>query len=312
MSDAPAWFDEEPDAAPRRRRRFVIVAAIAATSWLVLAVVLVRGSGGATPAGDPSETAAAPGARADTDPADHEGDGEVASQDPDGGPGGGAEHGGADEPGAGARAEAAGGAEATGVGREEAEALTIAVVRGWLSDGGPDLAVPGIEVDRSAYLEHVAVESIVVPSEGLAVARALLVLLVRDGDHYTEAIVRRAAVPLTVTPTSVHPGGPPWWLPSAPDLTTVPPEATATAAAEAGDAVTAALEASGYLEVSVTAVTETNGGTLVADVTARTPGGDHVDGPVWLHPTPQGLEVLGDVGRELPPPVAPTATDPGG
>jgi hypothetical protein len=327
VSDAPAWFDEEPDAVPRRRRRFVIVAAIAAASWIVLAVVLLRGSGGATTAADPSATPATSGSHGDAHEPDPEAADDVTSEGPEGDRGtgeattdsrAGAPSGAEGTDGAEGADGAEGtdgtadGADATGVGREEAEALTIAVVRGWLSDGGPDLVVPGIEVDRRAYLEHVAVESIVVPSEGLAVARTLLVLLVRDGDHYTDAIVRRAAVPLTVTPTSVHPGGPPWWLPNTPDLTAVPPEATPAAADDAGEAVAAALEASGYHEVSVAAVTETRGGTLVADVTARTATGDHVDGPIWLHPTAQGLEVLGEVARPRPSADAPDATDPGG
>lgn len=308
MSHTPAWFDEEPEAARPPRRRFVSVAAIAAASWVVLALVLVRGGGGSPVTVDPEGAAATAGVRADTRDDGRDDQAETDRPDERGMPAAAADPGQTDggaAPGAGEGPDGAGSGpsdvEPTAVGREEAEALAIAVVRGWLSDGGPDLPVPGIEVDRRAYLEHVAVESVVVPSDGLAVARTLLVLLVRDGDHYTEAIVRRAAVPLTVTPDSVHPGGPPWWLPSAPDLTPVAPEVTASAAPDAGDSVAATLEAAGYAEVRVAAVRATDGGTLIADVTARTPTGDPVQGPVWLHPTPQGLVVLGDVPQRRAP-----------
>jgi hypothetical protein len=318
VSDTPAWFDEEPDAARRPRRRFVIVAAFAAASWLVLAAVLVRGGASAPDAATAQDVAATHGVHGDGSEDDAD-----AGTDPRSESGARAEPGAQAEPAAQDEAspdgqtEAPGGAPpgnaATGVGREEAEALAIAVVRGWLSDGGPDLAVPGIEVDRRAYLEHVAVEAIVVPSDGLAVARTLLVLLVRDGDHYTEAVVRRAAVPLTVTTGSVHPGGPPWWLPTAPDLTPVAPQATATADPDAEGAVTAALEAAGYDQVRVATVEATDGGTLIATVAARTPAGDRIDGPVWLHPTAQGLVVLGDVSAQRPAADAPDGTaDPSG
>lgn len=311
MPDTPAWFDEEPEAARPRRRRFVSVVAIAAASWVVLALVLLQGSGGAPAATGPHGPAATVGAPADTrDGSDHQAETDRAdAADTSAAPAEPAETEAGSASGTDQGPDAAGsgpaGAEPTAVGREEAEALAIAVVRGWLSDGGPDLPVPGIEVDRRAYLEHVAVESVVVPSDGLAVARTLLVLLIRDGDHYTEAVVRRAAVPLTVTPDSVHPGGPPWWLPSAPDLTPVAPEATASAAPDAGDSVAATLEAAGYAEVSVAAVRATDGGTLVAEVTARTAAGDPVRGPVWLHPAPQGLVLLGDVHQRPAPSGAP-------
>ncbi|WP_052666168.1 hypothetical protein [Nitriliruptor alkaliphilus] len=300
MADA-SWFEDELEVAPRPRRRLVLVLALVATSWIVLALVLVRGDGrsaGMAPA--THDHAAAPEEQTDAeplpeavDPADDEVPSGAIDPPPSTAPSG------------------------VTVSREEAEALTLAVVRGWLSDGGPDLGLPGIEVDRRAYLEHAAIEGMDLPSDDLAVARVLLVLLVREDDRYVEATVRRAAVPLTVTPTSVHPGGTPWWLPDAPDLTPVPPATQAVHDPDLADAVLAALTEAGYRAPGVSELAVTGAGTIVAEVTATTPSGDEVAGPIWLAATGDGPVVLGRA-REAPmPPGPPTPgsdapTDPAG
>lgn len=300
MTDA-SWFEDELEAAPRPRRRLLLVLALVATSWVVLALVLVRGDGGET----------------EVTPAGHD---HAADLDDPAGE--------APPPDGGDRADEELPPEATApappptvdagnvtVSREEAEALALAVVRGWLSDGGPDLAVPGIEVDRRAYLEHAAIEGMDLPSDDLAVARVLLVLLIREDDRYVEAAVRRAAVPLTVTPTSVHPGGAPWWLPTAPDLTPVPPTTETVQDPALEDGVLAALAEAGYRDAGVTGLAVTGAGTVVAEVTATTPAGDEVAGPIWLAVTGDGPVVLG--GPHAGPARPPTddsdaTTDPGG
>lgn len=295
MADDPAWFEDEfPTDGRRPRRRVTVLVALIAASWIVLALVLVR-SHGAAPTATATEGRSTRVDQPDPDAADASGH-DPRGQDPPGAvPGDDAGGTPVTDPGAEAGAAAPPLPEeaVAPVSRDEAEAVAVAVLRGWLSDGGPDLPVPGVAVDRRAYLEHVALEAFDVPSDELAVARMLVVLLLRDGDRYTEAVVRRAAVPLTLATTSVRPGGRPWWLPTGPDLTPDPPDATpVTTAATVAD-VTAALTAAGYLDATVAEVATTAGGTFVADVTARTPDGDPVEGPVWLHPSPDGLLVLG-------------------
>src|SRR5690606_17903526 len=104
---------------------------------------------------------------------------------------------------------------------------------------------------------------------------------------------RRAAVPLTLSATSIHPGGQPWWLPGEHDLTPVEPHAATVDDPETHLAVVGALETAGYREVELVELATTDGGTLVATVTASTTDGDPIDGPVWLHPTSDGFALLG-------------------
>lgn len=320
MADDASWFEDELEPARRPRRRIALAVGFAAVAWIVVAFVLLRSGSGAPPDGRAGATAGdvtgtdglvADGPRTDA------GEG-ARTADASGGPEAGEAGPTTTEGPSGASPAPPTAPGAAGrVGRDQAEALVIAVVRGWLSDAGPDLDVPGVPVDRRAYLEHVAVEGIDLPSDDLAVARTLLVLLVRDGDRYTDAVVRRAAVPLTVTATTVHPGGAPWWLPSVPDLTPVPPSTTPLDGEDERLAAIGALEDAGYEEVEVTDLAVTAAGAVVATVAARTPAGDPVDGPVWLHATPDGLVVLGGphpaTARGAPdgPGPGPTATPPG-
>jgi hypothetical protein len=297
VTDTPAWFEDEYE--PRPRRRLVVAGTAVVIAWVAVAVaVLVLGTDGGQAAGsDPARVQGAEGAPNGAVEVADPVEGAAPRTDDEGRPVG------ADElPVAGDEDGPAPGGEggvgttspgATTVSRDAAEAIAVAVARAWLSDGGPDLRVPGIEVDRRAYLEHVSVEGFDLAGPDLAVARLQLVLLVRDGEHYTEVLVRRAAVPLLLSAASVAPAGQPWFLPGAPELTTTPPGTTPLEDPEVTTSVAQALVAAGYLEVEVGDIEVTPDGSLVAQVLASTTVGEVVDGPVWLAPTPSGLVLLG-------------------
>ncbi|MEX1162334.1 MAG: hypothetical protein WEB03_02015 [Nitriliruptor sp.] len=298
MSDETIrWFDDEPDVpTPSRRTRWLLVAAVA--PWLVVVLVLVR-SGSASPTqvapaaiGGGPTAASAGGAddehRADDDGGDGaNGDTDRAVVEPQGSL--------LDEPASGASQDGHGATDlvTSRVAYGVAEALAVAVTRAWLSDAGPDLPAPGIDVRRGAYLEHVVVERIDLVDPQLAVATVSVVLLERDGDVYGAATLRRVAVPLTVTPSTVHAGGTPWWLATALDLTPVPPETGVNDDPAAPDAAVDALTAAGYRDVTVAGLAVTSTGVVVAEVTATTEAGDRIDGPVWLRSSADGLELLG-------------------
>jgi hypothetical protein len=271
----PSWFDDEPDRPRRRPSRRVVVTLVAATiPWLVLVVLLLRGT--------PTEP---PRVAATTHPA------------PDAGA-----DGPSDDPGARGDAAADGappaepvveGAVSSSAEIGDASAVATAVVRAWLSDAAPDLAVAGIEPDRRAYLEHVTLQRVEVPGPDAAVATLSVVLLVRDDDRYVDAVVRRVAVPLTLSATAVHPGGAPWWLPDELDLDPAAPRLTPTDDPATDDAVHAALTRAGYEDVTIRDIGQGQGELVVATVEATTPAGDPVDGPLWLVGDPSSLTVLG-------------------
>jgi hypothetical protein len=298
--DAPRWLDDdtEPPSGPRRLRTLLVVAVV---PWLVLGVVLLRGATvptgadgtldagaapatGADPGQDvPSVGGSPPGSSVPPGPAPHDDHAPVS----DHASAHGSDHDDADAPPAPLASDAGldGRVPAdhpTRVAHGVAEALVVAITRAWLSDAGPDLEVQGIEVDRSGYLEHVAVERIALEGDSLAVATVTVVVLDRDGDRYDGATVRRAAVPLRVTATTVHPAGQPWWLPAALDLTPQPPEAAAVDDAAVTLAVAEALDAAGYRDPTIGELAVADGGTVVASVTASVAEGVPVRSDVWL------------------------------
>jgi hypothetical protein len=305
--DAPRWFDDDEPSGRSRRLPLLVLAAV--VPWAVLAVVLVRAPG-TTPT-DRTHAAVTPPspATADDQPVapddqpvapetpsgttDAAGDDTAAAADTsaDAAPLG---------PGAGHDHRAAEGDDPpevpadhpTRVAHGVAEALVVAVTRAWLSDAGPDLHVDGVEVDRTGYLEHVAVERIELDGDDLAVATVSVIVLERDAERYTDVALRRAAVPLRVTPTTVHPAGPPWWLPTPPDLVPRPPDTEPLADPELVAATVETLTQAGYRDPAVDSLAVTGGGTLIAEVVAATPAGEQLRGPVWLRIDADGRPVV--------------------
>jgi hypothetical protein len=307
--DAPRWFDDVAEP-PARSRRLPTLLVAAVVPWIVLAVVLLRGApapsatddplgagvvtapaddhypdqhvppaAGSSPGNGPSTTPGDGHDHATDHSRDHTHDHDTPSHDAD------------DSPDAGSSASPPEDRPVDGrdpldhptrVAHGVAEALVVAIARAWLSDAGPDLEVEGVEVDRGGYLEHVAVERIALEGDSSAVATVTVVVLDRDDDRYVGASVRRAAVPLHVTATTVHPAGQPWWLPSALDLTPQPPETAPVDDEAVTAAVRDALEAAGYRDPTVDDLAVTDGGTLVASVSTSLPDGVPVRSDVWL------------------------------
>ncbi len=290
------WFDDEPEGPPpSRRTRWLLVAAVA--PWLVVVLVIARSGPGDPTSVAPAAVAAAQAATGDADDTGDDGTGQDGTgahptEQPETAPAGSntEERSGG---GAGVPVDRAGDVVPSRIAYGVAEALAVATTRAWLSDAGPDLPAPDIDVHRGAYLEHVVVERIDLVDPQVAVATVSVVLLERDGDVYGGAALRRVAVPLTVTPSTVHVGGSPWWLPTALDLTLVPPDLDAHDDPAASHATTDALTAAGYRDVTVHRLATTAAGIVVAEVEATTGSGDRIDGPVWLRAGGDGLELLG-------------------
>lgn len=179
------------------------------------------------------------------------------------------------------------------IGPESGDLAAVAaiVARAWLTGVEPVLSVGDLDPLEGHYVEHLVVEAVERPSTDTAVATLAAVVL-EDGGEGFVARVRRLAVPLVVGPAGGRPAGPPWFLP-APDLRpaalpTVPVDDPAVLLA-AAEAVTAA----GYLDAELHALERTDHGPWVARISARTPDGVAVDGPVWLRRHLDGFVVAG-------------------
>lgn len=298
------WMDEHADAPPERRttRRPMLLVALAVVPWLVVAALLlapgrtVTEEPAATPPADtghgranaaPSEATPAEGAPADTTgpPAT----GESAGVPP--------RDGGQPDPGAVADPSGAGlelleirGQWRAQAGAEEAASVAVAVARAWLTGLEPRLHVDGVEpVDDRAYVEHLVVEAVEQPAAGASVVT--LVAVVLDGEELLPR-VRRLAVPVSWGSSGPQPAGTPWWLP-APSLRTRPLERAAVEDDAEELAVLEALAAAGFEVDGIDGLWRTGSWPMVAEVRARTPAGDRLDGPVWLRPHQGGYVVGG-------------------
>ena len=327
--DGPHWtagdLSDDPEEGDRPPRRSRLLLVLAAAPWLV--VVWLLGSPGTPPAPDAGEPAAAdagePAAPASPagDPADGAGhhDAEAADvqpapvHDPPPGPAPTgpvadvAGDGPASDPDPGASDPDPGmsdpdpglvlleqrGRWRVEAGAEEAAALAVVVARAWLTDHEPRLAIADLappEVGR--YAEHLVVEAVESTSPDLTVVTLLAVLL--DGQDELTTTVRRVAVPIALDVRGARPAGAPWWLPG-PSLTPAPPTTRPLEdAAELLDAVDA-LQAAGYEDVTLDRLEDLGGTAAVATVTARTPDGERVDGPVVLRRHVDRYVVAGDV-----------------
>jgi hypothetical protein len=178
-------------------------------------------------------------------------------------------------------------------GAEEAAALAVVVARAWLTDHEPRLAIvdlPPPEVGR--YAEHLVVEAVEATAPDLTVVTLLAVLL--DGQDELTTTVRRVAVPIALDARGARPAGQPWWLPG-PDLTPAPPPTRPLEDAADLLAAVDALQAAGYEDVTLDRLEHLGGTAAAATVTARTPDGERLDGPVVLRRHVDRYVVAGDV-----------------
>lgn len=209
-------------------------------------------------------------------------------------------------------------------GAGEAAAVAHLVAREWLDDIGVPLGIEEVEaVGTGAYVEHIVVEAVDVPSPDAAVVTLVALLLEVSDGSYDGARTARVAVPVHLAREGARPAGAPWWLPG-PDLRPVSLDERVldddpTLLAEAG----AALQAAGYRDIDVTSVALSDSWPIAVSATAIAPG---QSGPaehrVWLRQHLDGLVVAGwlpdvvadDEGRPLDlrqTPSAPTEDAPG-
>jgi hypothetical protein len=178
-------------------------------------------------------------------------------------------------------------------GAEEAAALAVVVARAWLTDHEPRLAIVDLEPPEvGRYAEHLVVEAVEATAPELTVVTLLAVLL--DGQDELTTTVRRVAVPIALDARGARPAGPPWWLPG-PDLTPAPPPTRPVEDAADLLAAVEALQAAGYEDVTLDRLEDLGGAAAAATVTARTPDGERLDGPVVLRRHVDRYVVAGDV-----------------
>jgi hypothetical protein len=314
VGHGPHWtagdLADDPEEGARSPRRSRLLLALAAAPWLV--VVWLLGSPGAPPPADGGDVASLPVEGTDEQAAHH--DVEAAHTPPPGDPGtpdpaGTAADGTPDEPwddpptptqdpapddpGKELLLLEQRGRWRVEAGAEEAAALAVVVARAWLTDHQPrltiaDLATP--EVGR--YAEHLVVEAVEGTAPELTVVTLLAVLL--DGHDDLTATVRRLAVPIALDARGARPAGAPWWLPG-PDLTPAPLATRPVEDAAELLAAVGALESAGYEDVTLQRLEDLGGTAAVATVTARTPDGEDLDGPVVLRRHVDRYVVAGDV-----------------
>ncbi len=284
--DDSHWsFEDDEPTAPRRRRPVLLLAA--GLPWLVLAVLMLRGSGGvsqdatplAAPAPSPSAGASAeasiePTTDATTDPASPADGAGQPSEDP---------------------------TTATLITSQardtatiaDATALAVPIARAWLTDVPPRLDLGIGQADDTGYVEHLGAESVDFPAPGQLVVSLVAVLLHAEGDQYTSVEVRRLAVPLTVDRYGARPAGSPWWLPD-PDLRVDAPSTTPVDDPEVLAQAGAALEEAGYRDVGVTSLARSDGWAWIVTATAVAPSGSApAEHTVWLRPHLGRLVVSG-------------------
>ncbi|MDP9021573.1 MAG: hypothetical protein M3N57_02520, partial [Actinomycetota bacterium] len=256
----PGWdILEDPAPAAPRRGRWLLVAATA--PWAVVGLLLLRPSGPVA-----SDLPPAPGESATQDP------GTRLAEAPSNGrePVLAGEDVATTDPAAPATTEIVRFGPRVTPGPSEAAATAVLVARGWLGEVGPELPLPFDPAATTAYVEHLAVASVDLPSPDLAVVTVVGVLLdVADGE-YTDARPVRVAVPVRLDATGARPAGEPWWL-SPPELTADPPDwepvDDEALLADAG----AALVAAGYADVDVRSVERSDGWPLRVTAVAVAP-----------------------------------------
>lgn len=307
----PDWLLEEP-APTEPRRRPPRLLALAVLPWVVvLALVLPRPGTAPSPSPEHDQATstleptqpAAPDAAADL-PTPAPGDGLAPGPDPAPGPGDHTARSAHDPDGAAPAIDPD--AEVLWAlehptsyrlrpGPEEAAALAVAVARAWLTGLEPTLEVDGIAApDAGRYAEHLVVEAVEPVGGDATVVTLLAVLLTPAAEHQDTGGIelRRLAVPVATTREGTRPAGTPWWLPE-PTMAVLRPSLDAPLGAEERQEALLALERVGFAEVALDELHAVGPTVAVAAVRARTPGGEQVDGEVWLRRHLHGFAVTG-------------------
>lgn len=291
--EPPPWDAFEEPERPARSRRLVVLAAI---PWLLVMVLVLRtvtGGSGGVPQPVPTAGRSADGVgaapAAETAP-------ELARDPSPDAPATATPPPAADDPPGSDVALRFGARVAPGP--DDAAAVAVVVARTWLGSVGPrppvDVGTAGIP---PAYVEHLTVEAVDLPTPDTAVATVVAVLLDAEGDTYTSARIVRLGVPIVLDRDGARPAGDPWWLP-APDLSVRSPVWTAVEDPEELARAGAALADAGYTDVTVGTLETSPTWPLRVTATASAPGSDTPrDHVVWLR------EHLGElvVAGVLPP-----------
>ncbi|MTV26016.1 hypothetical protein FTX61_11435 [Nitriliruptoraceae bacterium ZYF776] len=291
----PTWLEDELESTPTRRRPLLL--GLAVVPWLAVGGFLLAGPAGTDePADDPTAATAADtapeteGADPDAPSADA---GEATTAPPVPADAGAGDGPGADDLGGGPAQELDPVPGGPSVG--DVTAAALAAARASLPGPGADPAVDGLTPIDDHYLEHASLHGVELVADDLAVVTFTTVLLPVDEDAYGPPVHRRLAVPVHVTASTATPAGAPWWVPST-EVTVDGPELHDLDDPDLRLAAAEALAAAGYEDAAVTDVARSEGGALVAEVTATTPSGAAVAGPVWFH----------DVDGQLVPAGTPT------
>ncbi len=305
MFDDSRWLDDAPEPEHERRdprRRFVVVG-MAAIPWVIVAALLLAPDGAANDGvGSDASTEEAgevsdPSEAAPDDPAD----GSLATE--------GATDDMTPEPStrSGPTTMADDGpspvsprvASESGMVRDALAARATIIARAWLTGVAPHLDVPGLTpADPTSYAEHVVVEA-VDQSDPPAAVVTLLAVLLRETPEGLRADIRRVAVPLVIESGQAQPAGEPWWLPS-PDLHSVELPSEDQTDPAWFEAAADGLRAAGLEDVQVSALARTDRWPWRAQVRARTPDGEQIDGPVWLRWNGVGFDLAGAVPGGTP------------
>ncbi len=170
-------------------------------------------------------------------------------------------------------------------GEQDAAAMATVVARAWLTGTGPDLAIDGVPApEPGRYVEHLAVEGVAMAGPEAAVVTLLAIVLDERGEDDEDALtvdVRRLAVPIALEARAARPAGSPWMLPG-PELDAAVPISDAVDDPDRLAAAENALERTGFERIELRELSRTSSWPWIAQVRARTPGGERVDGPVWL------------------------------
>lgn len=307
------WSEEEDRDRPRKPRSVLTVLLIAAVPWAIVAAIVFLPDRQAdepdlpvaTPPSDPTAEDVSGDAEPDVTAAEQPGDPASDEEAQEGASPGGDEEraSGAESYGMSGSGVTPPGGESHGSGelpltqvdlRSERALISLATVvaRAWATGVDPELPVVGVDPSQQPrYAEHVTVEA--VHREGELAVVVLLAVILEQFDDGMGAELRRIAVPLVEGPEHPALAGAPWWL-SPPSFAPAEVLATPDEDPEHLRAAEDALRDAGYRDIEVHGLGRSDGWAWIVDVAAVAPGGEPVEGALWLREASHGFELAGD------------------